>query len=122
MSHLLDLDLAIKTTPLAGATFPVTSLSFAWDAEQVLFPIARDIPLALIGAVNTDIMPVGMTKVRLLVVKVEGGILTFKITTADGVAQVIPCDTGLLLWSIQHPITALTVSGTGNADVLVAGE
>lgn len=123
MSYTISTSLAIVANPPAGAEYPDGTLQFNLPPRNRQYPMVATIPsMDFVGATDVSILPAGFTKVEYLYVRVQGGNLTFQITTAAGATQVIPCDDTWLYMSMTQPITALSVSGTGQVEMLAAGE
>lgn len=121
MSHSVALTVNISSTPPTGADFPSATVTAAL-AKSRTWNESQAFTRSLSGAVNVDIYPAGWTRVEMLYVKVSGGTVTLKVTSAAGSAQIVPVDTAVILWTSTQPITALTVSGTAEIEVFVAGE
>jgi len=121
MSNTVAVDLTISSTPPSGADFPTATVTAAASKTR-LWSKSETFTRNLAGAVNTNIFPSAMTQVECLYVKVSGGSVTLKLTSAAGAAQIVPVDTFFVLITSTQPLTAITVSGTADIEVFAAGQ
>jgi hypothetical protein len=123
MAYMIQSQLDIEALPPAGVDFPAQTISTGFLPRSRSYPLCADLPLTnLVGATDVDLMPAGFTKIEFLMIRVQGGNLAFKVTTAAGTTQVIPCDDVWHFQSMTQPITGLSCSGTAQLSSLYGGE
>lgn len=121
MSRNVTTTVAVSSNPATGASFPTGTTAYNMALSKSYQKCAGG-EYILSSAVDQDIFPDGFTKAQFIYIRVSGGTLMVKVTSGAGTAQVIPVEDVFLLASSQTYITALTVSGTGSAEVFVGGE
>jgi len=122
MAYTVSTTVVETANPPAGADFPDSSIVATLSPRTRTYSVVANMPtMTFVAAVNTNIFPAGMTSLQHLYLRVSGGTITLKITTSLGAAQIIPVDDVLLHINSTTPITALTVSGTANVEMLACG-
>jgi len=121
VAYSVQADVTVSAIPPTGADYPTGSTTIAWGRSETKAK-SGSISRSLSGAVNTDVFPGGFTSVSHLYVRVSGGSITLKLTSAAGTAQIVPCDQILFLVSKTQPLTAMTISGTADVEFWYAGD
>ena len=62
----------------------------------------------------------GLTEAHVVIVKVIGGKVTARFTSADGATQAVPVDTLFVLISLQEPITAIDFTREPSTEPIVS--
>jgi len=120
MSWNVKFTVGVTADPPSGADFPTGTHSFSVDKERLqAFSSSSSYVLSAVTAYN--IKPAGITNITQMFAKVRGGSFRFNVTSTGGSAQVLPCDTFLCLDTSTEPLTAITVTGTGELEVFFAG-
>lgn len=117
MLNNISTSLTIQNSAVSGQSNVLTSF-----AKNTVCTNYRSLTQSFSSAVNVDIQPTELAKVYVLFIRVINGDLTFKITTAAGTDQIVPCDTAYFRESHIRYITNVTVSGTGDAEIFMSGE
>ncbi len=108
-------------TPPTGGDFPTGTASFAYSKSRMLSKSVHR-TLIISGANNQDVFPDDIQAAKVLYARVRGGSVVWHVTSADGLAQTIPCDDVFVLHSATRPVTGLAVSGTAEVELLLIGE
>jgi hypothetical protein len=106
--------------PPDGAQFPTGVNTFSY-LPKTTYSEQGSIARELVSATNESLMPVGIAAASFVYLRVYGGAVTLRITSALGTTQVVPCDEVFFLVSTTSPITAITVSGTAQIEGIIAG-
>jgi hypothetical protein len=120
MSYNVEVNVGVAANPPSGADYPSGTFNFAVSKSR-LQSLAVSSAYVLSAVTAFNIKPAGLTSITQMYAKVRGGSLRFNVTSTGGSAQVIPCDTFLCLDTSTEPLTAITVTGTGELEVFFAG-
>ena len=120
MSFNVKVTVGVTAEPPSGADFPTGTHTFSVDKER-LQAYSNSNSYVLSSAVAYNIKPAEITNITQMYAKVRGGAFRFNVTSTGGSEQIIPCDTFLCLDTSTEPLTAITVTGTGELEVFFAG-
>ena len=123
MSQQVTSAIILSSVPVPGSTFPALSDSVQPTPTQANYQRVHPAPaFSVSAAVDLQLIPAGMTAVKLAYVRVTGGLFTLKVTTADNTDQVVKFDDRFFMACTAKPITSLKLSGTGQVELLLCGD
>ena len=118
MADVFAITGSYSATPASGSPSGDPIITSALDERQMLateqysqLTLTSDTPAALPFG--------GLTEATALIVKVVGGKVRVRITSADGSQQAVPVDSFLALMSASVPLTAVDVTRTAGVQTIV---